>query len=100
MSFDELENQIEILKEELEQSRAEHTMDKCRVVFKANGLYYVILVHEVPTEPTGVVGTDYDIINGRYWLYMKPRGILTYDIFSTNGIGAVKFYPSVRGGVI
>lgn len=33
MSFDELENQIEILKEKLEQSRAEHTMDKCRVVY-------------------------------------------------------------------
>ena len=41
------------------------------------------------------------IINGRNkCIYMKPRGILTYDIFSTNGIGAVKFYPSVRGGVI
>lgn len=74
--------------------------NKCRVVFKANGLYYIILVHEVPTEPDGVVGTDYDIINGKYWIYMKPRGNLTYDIFSTTGIGAVKLYPSVRGGVI
>jgi hypothetical protein len=35
-------------------------------MFKANGLYYIIPVAEVKTLPTGVMGSDYDIVNGRY----------------------------------
>jgi len=31
---------------------------------------------------------------------MKPRGEAVYDIFSVTGIGAVKLYPKVIGGVI
>jgi hypothetical protein len=50
--------------------------------------------------PTGVMGSDYDIVNGRYWIYMKPKGVLVYDIFSANGIGTVKLYHKVSGGVI
>ena len=59
--------------------------DKCRVIFKANGLYYIIPVIPVDNEPSGTVGVDYDIVNGKYWLYMKPSGTLTYDILSVSG---------------
>ncbi len=74
--------------------------DKSRVVFKSNGLYYIIPVLESKEQPSGTVGVDYDIVKGRYWLYMKPKGDLTYDIMSVKGIGTIKLYPKVTGGVV
>lgn len=74
--------------------------DKCRVVFKADGLYYIIPVLESATQPTGVSGTDYDFIEGKYWIYIEPKGTMTYDVFSTSGIGVVKLYHKVTGGTI
>jgi hypothetical protein len=74
--------------------------DKCRVVFKASGLYYVIPVAESQTLPTGDIDVDYDIVGGRYWIYMKPRGNLAYDILSVAGIGSVKLYPKFIGGTV
>ena len=75
--------------------------DKHRVVFKSTGLYYLVPVLKSETEPTsGTIGVDYDYVNGKYWLYMKPNGVLTYDILSVGGIGAVKLYQKVTGGVV
>lgn len=74
--------------------------DKCRVVFKATGLYYIIPVLKSDTQPTGINGVDYDYVDGSYWIYMKPGGDLAYDILSVGGIGAVKLYKKVTGGKI
>lgn len=74
--------------------------DKCRVVFKATGLYYIIPVLRSDTQPSGVNGVDYDYVNGSYWMYMKPGGDLAYDILSVGGIGAVKLYNKVTGGTV
>jgi len=75
--------------------------DKCRVIFKSNGLYYVIPVIEVSTPPSGGVnGVDYDTVNGKYWLYMRPHGDAAFDILSVSGIGAIRLYNRVTGGVI
>lgn len=74
--------------------------DKVRVLFKANGLYYLIPVMKVDERPAGVGGVDYDEVNGNFWLFMKPRGTLACDILSVSGIGAIKLYPKVTGGII
>lgn len=74
--------------------------NKSRVIFKTNGLYYVVPVLEVPTEPVGVVGQDYDIVGGKFWLYQKPNGRLTYDVLSTDRIGSFSIKPLVSGGVV
>lgn len=72
-----------------------------RVIFKASGIYKLVPVMEIKEAPTtGTVGVDYDYVNGRYWLYMKPKGVLTYDTLAVSGIGAVKLRQKVTGGVM
>lgn len=75
--------------------------DKSRVVFKSNGLYYIIPVLRTDAAPAGgTIGVDYDYVNGQYWLYMKPHGNFAYDILSISGIGAIRLYEKVTGGII
>lgn len=82
-------------------SRSSVTYDICRVIFKPNGLYYLLPVKESKQEPVGLtVNVDYDIVGGRYWVYMKPKGTPTYDMLAIRGIGSINFIPSVAGGVI
>ena len=74
--------------------------DKSRVVFKSNGLYYIIPVLKSDTQPSGVNGVDYDYVKGQYWLYMTPKGNTAYDILGVSGIGAIRLYEKVTGGVV
>ena len=71
-----------------------------RVIFTEDGLYYVIPVLEVKEEPTGIIGEDYDIVDGKFYIYMKPKNKLSFDILSTEGIWAINIIPKVTGGVV
>lgn len=74
--------------------------DKCRVIFKSNGTYQIVPVMLVKEQPIGTVGVDYDIVAGKYWLYMKPGGVLAHDTLGVSGIGSIKLYNKVSGGVV
>ena len=72
----------------------------CRIVFKANGLYYLIPVVEANTQPSGTVNQDWDFVDGKYYAYMKPKDMMAFDIYSVSGIGVVKLLVKVAGGVV
>lgn len=69
-----------------------------RLIFTEDGLYFIIPVSEVKNEPKGVIGSDYDIVDGRYWIYMKPAGKLAFDILPMDGIQAFNILPGKIGG--
>lgn len=71
-----------------------------RVIFTEDGLYYVVPVLEVKQEPTGIVGDDYDIVDGKFYIYMKPDNKLSFDILSTEGIWAINIIPKMTGGIV
>lgn len=71
-----------------------------RVRFTADGLYHIIRVMEVEEEPSeGTIGDDYDIVDGKYFIYMKPKGNPAFNIFATEGLWAININPKVTGGV-